>query len=721
MKDHVQYIICDGKKPVDYRTRKVSNCVNDPGSWLSYQGAIDEAGDKYGVGFVLTREDRFFLVDLDKCIEHGILRSYAKRVLDLFPGAYVEVSQSGTGLHIIGTADEVPHSCKNIEEGIELYTSGRFVRLTGTECSGDAMTDCTVGLKHLIAGYFQPIDVQPQDWTIVPHEDWNGYSNDDELIENACKSSPFKRVRFEHLWVGEVPDDAFNGDRSSMDMSLASQLAFWTGNNCDRMLRLMWRSGLARDKWEREDYLQRTILKACSMNSEYHRKPGRPPASKEPVKPSEGALDFLKSCVFVKSLNQIFVPGEGLMKHSAFRIAYSGVKYPVTHDKCTLDVERAFRESELFEKQIVSDTFFSPHCEWGEIIEGRINTYKPSGVRRVKGDVSPFTVHIAKLFPDANDQKILISYLAACVQFPGVKFRWAPLIQGVQGNGKSLISEVLAHAIGYEYVSYPGATDLNSKFNGWLLDKLLVCVEDMYAPGIGNRMIESVKPLLTNVTQSIQFKGKDQFTTKIFANYIFNSNHKDAVRKHKDDRRFAIFYAAQQDVEGLERDGMDGKYFKALFEWLEGGGHSIVADYLQNYAISDKYNPATHCTRAPDTSSTAEAIVSSYGRIEEEIQEAVESGMQGFRGGYISTFALRRLFDDMGLKKKPKRLALAQIMKSMGYILAPQLTNGRSPSIIPSEGGQPKIYMLNTHKDMALESSSELKIAYVKAQGYSSD
>ncbi|WP_396126770.1 phage NrS-1 polymerase family protein [Acidicapsa ligni] len=56
------------------------------------------------------------------------------------------------------------------------------------------------------------------------------------------------------------PDPARGYDASAADSAIAQHLAFWTGKNCERIRNIMYQSKLVRDKWEREDYLPRTIL-----------------------------------------------------------------------------------------------------------------------------------------------------------------------------------------------------------------------------------------------------------------------------------------------------------------------------------------------------------------------------------------------------------------------------------------------------------------------------
>ena len=50
--------------------------------------------------------------------------------------------------------------------------------------------------------------------------------------------------------------------------SLADRLAFWTGKDRDRIDRLFRQYGLMRDKWDRQDYQDRTIQAACDFTAQ---------------------------------------------------------------------------------------------------------------------------------------------------------------------------------------------------------------------------------------------------------------------------------------------------------------------------------------------------------------------------------------------------------------------------------------------------------------------
>ena len=176
--------------------------------------------------------------------------------------------------------------------------------------------------------------------------------------------------------------------------------------------------------------------------------------------------------------------------------------------------------------------------------------------------------------------------MAACVQHQGVKFQWAPLLQGTEGNGKTLFTRCVAAAVGRRYTHYPKAMDIDNKFNGWLMDKVFIGVEDIFVPDHRREVLETLKPMITGGDGlEIQLKGVDQITADVCANFMLNSNHKDAIRKTRNDRRFAVFFTAQQSAEDLARDGMAGDYFPNLYEWLRGGGYAAIAYFLSTYDI----------------------------------------------------------------------------------------------------------------------------------------
>ena len=126
------------KLPIDHRTGTIAN-AHDPAIWTDHDSAAAAAarfGAEYGVGFVLTEADPYWFLDIDHALVDCVWSPLAAELCAALAGCYVEVSYSGTGLHIIGRGEVPPHSTKNTALGLELYTSGRFCALTGTHARG---------------------------------------------------------------------------------------------------------------------------------------------------------------------------------------------------------------------------------------------------------------------------------------------------------------------------------------------------------------------------------------------------------------------------------------------------------------------------------------------------------------------------------------------------------------------------------------------------------
>src|ERR1700747_2646155 len=146
------------KLPCDWRTGSVST-AHDPQYWTDFEtaaGAAARFGDGFGVGFVFTASDPFWFIDSDACWDGAAWSPVAQQLCAMFEGAAVEVSQSGTGLHLFGTGTVPPHGTRLKRLGLEFYTSGRFVALTGLQAIGNAAMDFSDRMSSFVAQWFPP-------------------------------------------------------------------------------------------------------------------------------------------------------------------------------------------------------------------------------------------------------------------------------------------------------------------------------------------------------------------------------------------------------------------------------------------------------------------------------------------------------------------------------------------------------------------------------------
>ena len=121
----------DGKRPLTVMGWSASSTRTS--TWDSYEAVkASTVGD--GFGFMLG--GGIGCIDLDHCIQDGAVLPWAREILDRCPPTFVEVSQSGTGLHIFGFLPEGPGRGQRGGNGVEFYSTGRFIAMTGNLFDG---------------------------------------------------------------------------------------------------------------------------------------------------------------------------------------------------------------------------------------------------------------------------------------------------------------------------------------------------------------------------------------------------------------------------------------------------------------------------------------------------------------------------------------------------------------------------------------------------------
>ncbi|MFJ7069187.1 bifunctional DNA primase/polymerase [Streptomyces sp. NPDC101115] len=103
----------------------------DPATWSRYADAAASTAGA-GIGFVLNG-DGIVCLDLDRALDvDGAALPWAQQIVDAAGVTWVEVSRSGTGLHVWGRGS-LPHG-RRITVGpgsVELYGTGRYIAVTG--------------------------------------------------------------------------------------------------------------------------------------------------------------------------------------------------------------------------------------------------------------------------------------------------------------------------------------------------------------------------------------------------------------------------------------------------------------------------------------------------------------------------------------------------------------------------------------------------------------
>lgn len=731
------------KMPCDISGQVVSLHTADRMSLEQCKATVALLGDSYRPAVILNGDGRF-CVDIDGALQDDNTWSpLATELCQTFAGCYVEVSQSGRGLHIFGYSPSIPeHACKNIPLHIELYTSDRFICL-GSGGQGDMMHDASAPLNAVVARYFpQTEQLNSAEWTTTHNPAACPIEDDARLIEKALNGKQGagaifgSKATFRDLWERntEVLSDAYPDadreyDASSADAAMAQHLAFWTGGNCERIERLMRQSALVRPKWDsHKSYMQRTITGACARQTTYYsvgapiELPRPDVQSSEPVARSgyqfiggSQLYDMFKDFIYVTNQHKILTPDGLLLKQEQFNALYGGYVFTLddTNEKTTKKAWEAFTESQAYSFCKVFDIIYDADTEFGSIIieDGirYVNAFKPSDDAGTEGDVSVFLTHIRKLLP--LDNNILLDWMAYKVQNPGKCMLWAPVIIGTYGNGKTTIADAMMMVMGKRHSALVQSSDVDNKFNGWVFGNTFAVIND-FKVGDKRDVIEILKPLITDRMIAYQKKGVDSDLCRNMLGIMITSNHRDAVIKTKDDRRYATFITPQESKEDVLKDGMDSDYFERLDAFMRD---PRTASYLRHYFLNRKVGH--HPNRAPDTSSTLLAIQASLGSIEQEILEAIEEGRQGFAGGWVSSKALDNLLKQLRSERAVPVGKRRDLMRTLGYDWHPALKDGRVNNVIMIDGGKPRLYIKLGHIHANLERPADVERHYAAAQG----
>lgn len=132
-----------GKVPLDARGRIASS--TDPRTWSPYS----EVQHQPRRGFVLNG-DGVVCLDLDHCVVDGRVVGRAAQILADLPPTYVELSPSGTGLHVWGVGRV--EQGRKLPGGVEIYGTGRFITVTGVpwRSSVRSLADLSGVLERLV-------------------------------------------------------------------------------------------------------------------------------------------------------------------------------------------------------------------------------------------------------------------------------------------------------------------------------------------------------------------------------------------------------------------------------------------------------------------------------------------------------------------------------------------------------------------------------------------
>jgi hypothetical protein len=289
------------KVPLNPRTGNLASST-DPKTWTSFDFAYQRYQDSQtnswrfdGIGYTLLPVNQFVGFDLDHCrdAETGEVKPWALDVVRQVP-TYWEISPSGTGLRGFASGLKPGSRCRNDAIGFEMYTSGRYLCISG-RCLDHSMPTIQP-VQDGIDAIYQQMFPEPQHRPSMNGAISNGtypeYS--DELILEAARREKHAAEIIALYDRGDLRKHTHadgSPDPSRGDAALLRRLAFYSKHE-EQLDRLFRGSALNRPKWEsRADYRHQSIVFAIQSTPDHWHGPsgasrnGQPHVSDEEEPP----------------------------------------------------------------------------------------------------------------------------------------------------------------------------------------------------------------------------------------------------------------------------------------------------------------------------------------------------------------------------------------------------------------------------------------------------
>lgn len=229
------------------------------------------------------------------------------------------------------------------------------------------------------------------------------------------------------------------------------------------------------------------------------------------------------------------------------------------------------------------------------VVEPLLNTYNAPEWPEPQYDAGLEALFLDHLMYVCGDEtefvQYLLNWMSYLIQQPGKRVNSVPLIIGPKGNGKSFIADVMTVLLGKSNVSVLNNDDLSGSFQDGLGFKQLLVLEEFKVFEGQNTMLERFKPWVTNDRVGMNRKGLKKITIDNVANTIAFSNHEDAIRIDKEERRYAVAIS-REPVKSQE-------YYTKLFSTFipkHGGSVASILYLLKNRDVPqfNPYAPAVH-------------------------------------------------------------------------------------------------------------------------------
>ena len=314
-----------------------------------------------------------------------------------------------------------------------------------------------------------------------------------------------------------------------------------------------------------------------------------------------------------------------------------------------------------------------------------VNSYRPSSVPKAVDNLSPqgkravaVVMRHLNLICGSRTSVVQtwVDWMAHNVQRPGVKVRWAPLIKGVEGDGKSVLGSLMAAVMGKPNVRNVSPKVLGTDFTGWGEGSALVVLEEIKLTGHNRHdILNAVKPFITNDTVEIHRKGQDGYDGVNTSNYLAFTNFSDALPLTDTDRRWWIVFSPfynLSDLAAVIKAGPPSEVLAEYFDELNATVQQHWAElrrWLLDHPISESFKPNS---AAPMTEEKSVMVGMSVSDDEMTVREMLEKGGPGITPEVFLSSYLSNEVITTGVDVDLKTSAWNRMLSRIGYTRLPK-------------------------------------------------
>jgi hypothetical protein len=274
--------------------------------------------------------------------------------------------------------------------------------------------------------------------------------------------------------------------------------------------------------------------------------------------------------------------------------------------------------------------------------------------------------HIIAFFGGWNREAILFcNFLKYSTAEVPTRVRWAPLLIGQEGDGKTVFHNLIQNALGNSNTRIVNgalvAASAGTGMTGWCEGSCFTSIEELKLHGHNKfDAMNVLKPYITNDTVSCRRMHCDPYDIKNVTNYMAFSNYGDGVPIQEGDRRYFVWKSK------LDLNKLNDAYFNALFEAINEHTGDCIAwlRSVEDHADFKIHGPA------PMTEAK-QAVIKN---LSDDFVDVVREALEESQDPYYCTQALcfKRFFDrlvvDMdGNLNKNEQYKLTRVLIQMGY------------------------------------------------------